>query len=209
MPRRWSGVESRARPVVVVTGHAANSILAALKDHDLQFVHAEDHAAGQSCSLRKGVAVLPRDVDGVVVLLADMPLISSTLIDELINVFETSPGAAAVVPTFAGRRGNPALLGRRLFPRSQGSRLTAGLARYSCMPKALSSIPWRMHLFTSMSIRRKTCGASERRAGGDHVPSERTSAMSDIEMMSLLKTKCQRVPCSPELSAWWSKNSLA
>ena len=57
---------------------------------------------------------MPRDVDGVVVLLADMPLISSTLIDELINVFETSPGAAAVVPTFAGRRGNPALLGRRL-----------------------------------------------------------------------------------------------
>lgn len=111
-----AALESCARPVVVVTGHAANSILAALKDYDLQFVHAEDHAEGQSCSLRKGVAVLPRDADGVVVLLADMPLISSTLIDELINVFETSPGAAAVVPTFAGRRGNPALLGRRLFP---------------------------------------------------------------------------------------------
>ncbi len=117
-----AALESCARPVVVVTGHAANSILAALKDYDLQFVHAEDHAEGQSCSLRKGVAVLPRDADGVVVLLADMPLISSTLIDELINVFETSPGAAAVVPTFAGTSWQPGPPGTAAFSRDRKAR---------------------------------------------------------------------------------------
>ena len=44
-----------------------------------------------------------------------MPLISAPLIDALIATFEAAPNATAVVPTFAGRRGNPVLLARTLF----------------------------------------------------------------------------------------------
>ena len=111
-----AALASHAHPVIVVTGHSAPSISAALKPLDVQIVYAEDYAKGQSRSLRAGVAAIPSEFEGVVVLLADMPLVSSALIDDLIGAFEKTPGAAAVVPSFAGRRGNPVLLGRQLFP---------------------------------------------------------------------------------------------
>jgi molybdenum cofactor cytidylyltransferase len=115
--RRVAGaaLASRASPVLVVTGHAGNLIAAALKDYDVRVVDAPDYAAGLSRSLRAGVAAVADDADGAVVLLADMPLIAPALIDTLIAAFEAAPNAKAVVPTYAGRRGNPVLLARGLF----------------------------------------------------------------------------------------------
>jgi molybdenum cofactor cytidylyltransferase len=110
-----AALASRASPVLIVTGHARNLIAATLEDYDVRVVDAPDYAAGLSRSLRAGVAAVPDDADGAVVLLADMPLIAPSLIDTLIATFETAPDAKAVVPTYAGRRGNPVLLARRLF----------------------------------------------------------------------------------------------
>jgi molybdenum cofactor cytidylyltransferase len=116
--RRVAGaaLASRASPVIIVTGQAGDLIASALKDCDVQFVDAPDYAAGLSRSVRAGVAAVPADTGGTIVLLADMPLITPTLIDALIATFEAAPNATAVVPTYAGRRGNPVLLARTLFP---------------------------------------------------------------------------------------------
>ncbi len=50
---------SRARPVLVVTGHRAAEVQAALAGRPVQFVAAPDHAAGLSASLRAGLAAVP------------------------------------------------------------------------------------------------------------------------------------------------------
>ncbi len=110
-----AALASRASPLIVVTGHAGNLIAAALKDCDVRLVDAPDYAAGLSRSLRAGVAAVPADAGGAIVLLADMPLIAPALIDALIAAFEARPNATAVVPTYAGRRGDPVLLSRTLF----------------------------------------------------------------------------------------------
>jgi molybdenum cofactor cytidylyltransferase len=110
-----AALASRASPVLVVTGHAGNLIAVALKDYDVRVVYAPDYAVGLSRSLRAGVAAVPDDARGAIVLLADMPLIAPALIDALIATFDAVPNAKAVVPTYAGRRGNPVLLGRALF----------------------------------------------------------------------------------------------
>jgi molybdenum cofactor cytidylyltransferase len=106
---------SRARPVIAVTGHAAAQTAAALVGCDVEIIHAPDHAAGLSRSLRTGLTAVPVTADGALILLADMPLVTSALIDQLIDTFDTSADAAAVVPTHDGRRGNPVLIARRLF----------------------------------------------------------------------------------------------
>jgi molybdenum cofactor cytidylyltransferase len=106
---------SRARPVIVVTGHAAAQTATVLKGCDVEIIHAANHAAGLSRSLRAGLMAVPATADGALVLLADMPLVTSTLIDRLIDTFDTSPDAAAIVPTHDGRRGNPVLIARKLF----------------------------------------------------------------------------------------------
>ena len=110
-----AALASRASPVMVVTGHAGNLIAAAFEDYDVRVVDAPDYAVGLSRSLRAGVAAVPADAGGAIILLADMPLIAPALIDALIATFDAVPNAKAVVPTYAGRRGNPVLLGRALF----------------------------------------------------------------------------------------------
>jgi molybdenum cofactor cytidylyltransferase len=107
---------SRARPVVVVTGHAPAEVTALLPDRDIQTVHNPAYASGMASSLRAGLSALPGDVDGVVVLLGDMPGVDADTVDRLIAAFNPDRGAAIVAASAGGRRGNPVLLARRFFP---------------------------------------------------------------------------------------------
>jgi molybdenum cofactor cytidylyltransferase len=107
---------SRARPVVVVTGHAPAEVTALLPDRDIQTVHNPAYASGMASSLRAGLSALPGDVDGVVVLLGDMPGVDADTVDRLIDAFDPDRGAAIVAAASQGRRGNPVLLARRFFP---------------------------------------------------------------------------------------------
>jgi molybdenum cofactor cytidylyltransferase len=110
-----AALASTARPVVVVTGHAKSDLEAALKGLPLQFVFNADFLSGMASSLRAGVAALPGDVDGAIVMLGDMPGVKSAVLDRLIEKYSAAPSALAVVPVQAGRRGNPVLLARTLF----------------------------------------------------------------------------------------------
>jgi molybdenum cofactor cytidylyltransferase len=111
-----AALASRARPVLAVLGHAQAQVARALEDLNLHFIQNHNPAAGLSGSLKLAIAALPSTVRGVVILLGDMPRISSSLIDRVIEAFETAPvEPLAVVPVRRGRRGNPALLGRGLF----------------------------------------------------------------------------------------------
>jgi molybdenum cofactor cytidylyltransferase len=111
-----AALASRARPILVVTGHAAAQVEAALKNLDLSFVFNPDYRTGLAGSLKAGIAGLPESATGVVILLADMPFVSPGLIDRLIQAFgESARAPLAVVPVRAGLRGNPVLIGRGLF----------------------------------------------------------------------------------------------
>jgi molybdenum cofactor cytidylyltransferase len=110
-----AALAARARPVVVVTGYARDSVEAALADLDIRVAFNPKFASGLASSLSAGLSVLPKDVVGALVLLGDMPWIEPTLIDTLIDAFLARKGPLAAVPLREGRRGNPVLLGRELF----------------------------------------------------------------------------------------------
>ncbi|HEX5867614.1 MAG TPA: nucleotidyltransferase family protein, partial [Beijerinckiaceae bacterium] len=110
---------SRARPVIAVTGHEPERLAAALAGLDVMRVHNPAYAEGLSTSLKAGLAALPGDVDGAVVLLGDMPRVTAALIDDLIAAFAPADGALAVVPVRDGHRGNPVLFSRVFFPELQ------------------------------------------------------------------------------------------
>ena len=112
-------LSSRAEPVIVVTGYQHARIEAALADLGLAFVDNPDFAAGLSTSLRRGVAALPADVDGVLVCLGDMPRVTSATLDRLIAAFDPVAGRAICVPCRNGKRGNPVLFARRFFAEMQ------------------------------------------------------------------------------------------
>jgi molybdenum cofactor cytidylyltransferase len=110
-----AALASRAHPVVVVTGHARPAVEAALAGLDIETVYNPEFSSGLASSLRVGLAALPADVAGALVLLGDMPWINARLIDAMIEAFLARQTALAVAPTRGGRRGNPILLGRGLF----------------------------------------------------------------------------------------------
>jgi len=111
-----AALSSRASKTIVVTGHARDEMERALAGLPLVFAHNPDFASGMASSLRAGLAHAA-DSDGALALLADMPGVTSAILDQLIEAFDRAPDRAAVAPVCLGRRGNPVLLGRRLFPR--------------------------------------------------------------------------------------------
>jgi molybdenum cofactor cytidylyltransferase len=107
---------SRAKPIIVVTGHEHERVEAALAGLPVRIVYNPDFAQGLGSSLRTGVAAVPPEADGAIVCLGDMPQVDATLINRLIAAFDPDKGALAVMPTIEGRRGNPVLWSRRFFP---------------------------------------------------------------------------------------------
>ena len=105
---------SRARPVVVVTGHEADAVHHALAGLDVRFVHNPDHADGMSTSLRAGLGALGA-VDAALICLADMPTLEARHFDTVIEAFRSGDPAEIIVPTYDRKRGNPVLWPHRYF----------------------------------------------------------------------------------------------
>ena len=109
---------ARAAPVgevVVVTGADRTAVEACVRAFDpaMRVVHAPDHAEGMAASLRAGVSALGPEVEGAFVFLGDMPRAPVAVLEPLARA--VAAGAPAAAPEFAGRRGNPVVLGRALF----------------------------------------------------------------------------------------------
>jgi molybdenum cofactor cytidylyltransferase len=107
---------SRAKPVIVVTGHQRERVEAALAGLPLKLVHNPDFADGLATSVRIGIATVPSGADGALICLGDMPQVDAALINRLIDAFDPEQGALGVVPSINGKRGNPVLWSRRFFP---------------------------------------------------------------------------------------------
>src|ERR1700723_1092227 len=106
---------SRARPVIVVTGHQRERVEAALEGLPVEFVHNPAFADGLGASLKTGIAAVPAQSDGVIVCLSDMPQVDARMIDQLVGSLAPDKGALIVVPTIGGQRGNPVVWSRRFF----------------------------------------------------------------------------------------------
>jgi len=104
------------RSVTAVIGSDADAVAAAARDFDprVLVVHAHDYAEGMGASLRAGIASLPADAAGAFVFLGDMPRAPTAVLAPMAEAVRA--GALAAAPVFGGRRGNPVLLARDLFP---------------------------------------------------------------------------------------------
>jgi molybdenum cofactor cytidylyltransferase len=134
---------SRARPVLVVTGHQRECVEAALSGLPVKFVHNPNFADGLGSSLKAGIAVLPAEIDGAIVCLGDMPQVDAAMIDRLVGTLDPDKGALIVVPTIDGKRGNPVVWSRRFFADLMAVEGDVG-ARYLIgrYPEAVTEVPF-------------------------------------------------------------------
>lgn len=109
-----TALASRARPVIVVLGAAAEDCRRRLGDRPVTVVVNERWPEGQSTSLKAGLAALPPEVGAALFPLVDQPAIPPPVLDALIERYRRTL-APIVWPEFEGQRGNPVLFDRALF----------------------------------------------------------------------------------------------
>ncbi len=110
--------EADTQAVVIVVGHRAGEVQAAITDLPLLVVHNPAYAEGQSTSVRAGLAAAMAaypEADGVLFVPCDQPLIDALFLNRFLDRFREAGSTAIIAPAYRGRRGAPVLFPRRFF----------------------------------------------------------------------------------------------
>jgi molybdenum cofactor cytidylyltransferase len=105
---------SRVDDVLVVLGAAADEIQRQVNFGRAEVLINPDHASGMASSLRAGLLALPERVDRALIVLGDQPDITAAMLDELLDLQETS-GLPAAALDFDGLLHPPVVLKRELW----------------------------------------------------------------------------------------------
>ncbi len=109
-----NALDAGLTPLIVVTGANSEAIRAALAGMPVKIVPNPDWQAGQSTSLKAGLAALPPDCQALMFLMSDQPQCSPALIRAVLETYFTNRLPIAA-PRIAGRRANPVLFDRETF----------------------------------------------------------------------------------------------
>lgn len=109
-----AAVDGGLDPVVVVLGHEAERVRAELSGLPCRPVLNPDHARGVGTSLQAGVAEAPTSAAALVVILADMPFVTASMIGAVVGRYRAT-GAPVVVSRYGETEAPPTLFDRSLF----------------------------------------------------------------------------------------------
>ncbi|CAN7621048.1 NTP transferase domain-containing protein [Pararhizobium sp. LjRoot238] len=110
-----TALESNALSVTVVTGHRRAEIEQVLSGLSVSTIENPNYASGMASSLITGISVgAVRHADGILIMIADMPGVSTEDLNILIAAFHESGARAIVRAVSRGKRGNPVILPRSL-----------------------------------------------------------------------------------------------
>lgn len=87
-----------------------------LADLNVRSITVENATSGMSASIQSGVAHLHPTTDGVMIVLADMPDLTTQDMRNLISAFKTAKGANIIRASDGGVMGHPIIFPARLFP---------------------------------------------------------------------------------------------
>jgi molybdenum cofactor cytidylyltransferase len=111
-----AAMEAGLEEVIVVLGHAADEVAAALRlPSGTRIVVNPDFEAGQASSLRAGLRELSAECSAAVILLADQPGVSYESVRAVADAFREGAGPV-VQATYGNRPSHPVLFDRQLWP---------------------------------------------------------------------------------------------
>lgn len=100
--------------VVAVVGPGDEELRGVCEASGARVVENPDRDRGQSTSVLTGLRATDRGVRAAVVLLGDQPLVGAQAVERLVRAFEK--GARIAVATYGGRRRNPVLFSKDVWP---------------------------------------------------------------------------------------------
>jgi len=101
--------------IIVVLGHEADQVRAAIGKRHVIFVENPDYRQGLGTTVRAGFTAVPVHTTAVMIYLADQPLLEAGEVNFLIRAFAEASRTdkSFVVPLFRGQRGNPVIVDPR------------------------------------------------------------------------------------------------
>lgn len=106
---------SKVNESIVVLGYQAEKMAEVLGDRPVKLVFNPDYYLGQSTSLIAGVKARDPRAEALMIILADQPLLTASLINQLIDFFNNS-NYLIVRPFLGVNPGHPVLLNTCLVP---------------------------------------------------------------------------------------------
>ena len=101
--------------LIVIVGHEQNIIKNLIFNKDINILENKDYRKGIGTSIALGMNNLNEDIDGVMIIPADMPYINSKDLINLEKKFMELNCVKVVMPEHNSRIGNPVVLPRNYF----------------------------------------------------------------------------------------------
>ena len=101
--------------LIVIVGHEQNIIKNLIFNKDIKILENKDYRKGIGTSIALGMNNLNADIDGVMIIPADMPYINSKDLINLEKKFMELNCVKVIMPEYNYRIGNPVILPRNYF----------------------------------------------------------------------------------------------
>jgi len=109
-------LDAKINQVVLVTGYQNNEVEKSIPKGIDTIVYNKNWESGMMSSIYAGMSKLEKDIDGNMIVLGDMPLISTMTINKIIIEFNNHNGNQIVYPTYENKQANPVVFPRKYFP---------------------------------------------------------------------------------------------
>ncbi len=101
---------SNISEIIVVLGHDRGATETLLQECPVKIVFNPNFLQGQMSSVYAGMEIKFAPCDGIMICLADQPLLTADDINRLVDGFQRRGTKTILVPTWQGQRGNPIIL---------------------------------------------------------------------------------------------------
>ena len=102
-------------PVVVVTGCDNELVTQAIPTAIDEIIYNSHWQSGMASSIYSGISALPKNIDGNMIVLGDMPMLSKNTLDLLIDEFIVQHGDHIIYPIYEERQANPVIFPKKYF----------------------------------------------------------------------------------------------
>ena len=102
--------ESKLKILNIVIGHDKESIKKNLRDFNIQIIENLNYMSGMLTSIKEINNHIDENITGIMISLADMPLVSSEDINSIIDAFLLHNEEKICIPESKGRFGNPMII---------------------------------------------------------------------------------------------------
>ena len=101
--------------LLIVTGYEHETIINLINNSDIEFIYNNDYKKGIGTSISAGIRELDKTIRGVMIIPADMPIISTKDLIKLQNTFLELNCSKVIFPKYKSQVGNPVILPKKYF----------------------------------------------------------------------------------------------